>query len=476
MKIVNLILLLTITALSSVSTANVGGWSSGGGTGVVCFKSEATASAVREKSGLITDEMLGEIDSIEVLDVHEARKSIAQFDAFYEARLAEPRAGESADSFAMRALERFRNNIGFNAADGRSDIGQRLLRTYLDMSLNNGRVLLVPQDSSLVYLKDEGLTFEERHETSAKFQNGRCALVPLAVQETTPTLVRIVIDSRLYDHPAHSTLSRAALLLHELVYQDARNRGQADSRKTRQFVGILLENAKDLYHTGTIQRVCRLGFLDISPSECDQGGALLDFAVRIRALAEATHAVAGTLAGAICRNFGGEFKDGSLTEALLVQQAKDELKSSLSASELRSIANANQAFYFLSRKRPSSALVARLDHLIRARSQRVQLEVIVRSETYLSGVLKDKISAEHMRVINEVIRSISDKEIAELLDRRQSAMSVRSADKIIDPEQLGCRSGAESLAVSKEQARAWAEALVKIRALPIYRKFLYPVL
>jgi hypothetical protein len=95
-------------------------------------------------------------------------------------------------------------------------------------------------------------------------------LATMAIQQNTGDFWLLHIDNRLFSHPKHSELSRAVLLLHEITYAVARDRGQTESASTRIVVGEMISNAPQtklstlIYHwanLGLIDRDSRLGLI-----------------------------------------------------------------------------------------------------------------------------------------------------------------------------------------------------------------------
>jgi hypothetical protein len=78
-----------------------------------------------------------------------------------------------------------------------------------------------------------------------------CAVVTLALQYVETQQQVLEIDSRLWNHPKQSPLSRAVLLLHESLYRVARASGQTDSSRTRILVGNLITKTPHL-SSGTV--------------------------------------------------------------------------------------------------------------------------------------------------------------------------------------------------------------------------------
>jgi hypothetical protein len=84
----------------------------------------------------------------------------------------------------------------------------------------------------------------------------------MAIQQNTGDFWLLHIDNRLFSHPKHSELSRAVLLLHEITYAVARDRGQTESASTRIVIGEMISNAPQTKLSTLITHWINLGLLD----------------------------------------------------------------------------------------------------------------------------------------------------------------------------------------------------------------------
>ncbi|MGZ3688975.1 MAG: hypothetical protein ACXVBW_11775, partial [Bdellovibrionota bacterium] len=99
-----------------------------------------------------------------------------------------------------------------------------------------------------------------------------CVVATMAAQFNSGGDYFLNIDERLFNHPKHSALSKAVLLLHEYLYSQARIAGQGDSRNTRILVGRLITR-NSLTVGSLIRELMDLGF--------DHGGYMDTYAYQV---------------------------------------------------------------------------------------------------------------------------------------------------------------------------------------------------
>lgn len=218
--------------------AEKGGDSTGGGNARVCFQNESQANKAFENGNEITDDLISSIESIEVLDLY----------------LAKLPKGESG------LLPRL-DSIG----------GEERVSDYLSRIIN--RVVVVLPEFSMIqvsrdHFKNENTihyqsSLKRLHDESGvvRTENNKCVLATMAIQENRNGTHYLHIDDRLYMHPNHSNWSKAVLLLHEYVYQWARDLGQTDSRNTQLFVESIIGNLRGIPVCDILKTAKRLGFL-----------------------------------------------------------------------------------------------------------------------------------------------------------------------------------------------------------------------
>jgi hypothetical protein len=209
MKFLGLILILF--SMNTLSQANSmgGGMGSGGGSGIVCFRTKEAAEFVRRNGGIVPDGLINQIGALQVLDLQLA------FMTNRNLFLAQP--GQSVnDYFSILLL--------------------RLKQSYPDIyaSLELGAL----QRNVLYRLNPLSRVLDENDVGTE--DSDYCTLTNFAVQYSSVRGPVIHIDNRLYSHPQHSTSSKAILLLHESIYSVLRKRGQTNSREVRDIIMDIL--------------------------------------------------------------------------------------------------------------------------------------------------------------------------------------------------------------------------------------------
>jgi len=222
-----------------LAVARTGGDHSGGGNLRVCFDSNAAAEAVLSGNGEIPDESFAHIQSIEALDLYDAQRPRG-FDQV-EIPLVEMQEGEKFIHYVDRILARVEQNL--------PRLSERL-KTHRDQLKKSENIKFY--DTSLKRVHDEA--------TVSRVEEGNCVLATAAVQEKKGNLWLLSLDRRLFFHNRHSEMSRAVLILHEIVYALARELGQKDSSNTRILVGHLIANDPETKVYALAQVIRSLGF------------------------------------------------------------------------------------------------------------------------------------------------------------------------------------------------------------------------
>lgn len=195
---------------------------SGGGTALVCFaENDEGKKIVKDiltaKTG-IPDEAIDKIKSIETLDLYEAKLKRG-FEG-QEPQIAEPKKDEDFLKFTRRVLDRFNGFISLETG-----------RLEVPFETRN----IIRHKNSLSRIYDESFVGE--------FTNSNCLIAQVAAQDTRSRAPSLHIDDRLFSHPLNSEQSKAALILHEIIYYVDRKVNKAeDSAKTRAFVALMLSN------------------------------------------------------------------------------------------------------------------------------------------------------------------------------------------------------------------------------------------
>lgn len=168
---------------------------------------------VRENGNVISDDLIQYIDSIELFDLYEAKKRRGLNPN--PPKIIQIKDNESAFEYVDRVAERFKSTIPY--------MEEIIKSTKMALPQNN----FILESSAVRYQNDLG---------SVVIPNDHCVISTMAVQVNYNKFYKVHIDGRLFNHPKHSRLSQATLVLHETVYAYARARGQNDSGTTRELV------------------------------------------------------------------------------------------------------------------------------------------------------------------------------------------------------------------------------------------------
>ena len=220
-----------------------GGWSSGGGNAVVCFHRASVARAVRRAGGVVPNSALRQIRSVEVLDLYEAkglRDSAGNPHVLIGLGGIEGQT-EPAIEYVGRLAARFRYSLPEM---------EELIRGHLEDFPHENVIL---HNGSLHPIRDIG--------SSPALPDPRCVLSTLATQQSLHGTNYLHLDSRLFLHANHSELSKAVLLLHEVLYRHSIMRGESTSQSVRQVIGELITRSPDQTVASLRARFRELGFL-----------------------------------------------------------------------------------------------------------------------------------------------------------------------------------------------------------------------
>lgn len=243
-------IVIAASALTMSLSAFAGKESSGGGSAVVCFRDRNIAEQVIAQKGMVTNDQLVAIDSIDMLDLFEWKRPRG-IDGEKNLALVEPKPGENYRALLHRIVMRTYDTIATHSSSHGTGIGNYMwsMETVLG---NIDKSQVIWTGTSLVHLQDE--------DTPLRF-GGNCTLVPMAVQMGNIfDGFRLFIDDRLFFHNKHSEQSRTALFVHEFVYAMARSLGQTNSSATRQAVGYLMVNDSKARILDIQGRLNSLGF------------------------------------------------------------------------------------------------------------------------------------------------------------------------------------------------------------------------
>ncbi|MCR9204523.1 MAG: hypothetical protein NXH75_08105 [Halobacteriovoraceae bacterium] len=201
-----------------------GGWASGGGNAVVCFKSPEFAERVKANDGIIENDQLSNIESIEMYDNFEARL---------------PRGLEQ----KVPALIKIRDTETFG------EYSKRLARRFNPYVPSIGQVIYSGMNalpnSNIRFFEGPVKQVNDIDTPIGSIDRSKCVITTMAIQRNFNGYFSLYIDSRLFNHPNHSKQSKATLVLHEYIYTVARERSQTNSATTRELVGVTLTQHPD---------------------------------------------------------------------------------------------------------------------------------------------------------------------------------------------------------------------------------------
>jgi len=229
--------------------AGEGSESSGGGNSIVCFSDKAIAREILNKDnpdfGEILNSHLDFITSIEAIDLYQAR----QPRGFQEQNPEIIPIGQEETPFQYveKIVTRLKHSVPKLAS---------IIKESKDLFVDDN-----------IILEPNGLrSINDANQVQA-INSESCVAVTVAAQyKAGPSSFYLHIDDRLFNHPAHSNLSKAVLLLHEYVYRYARSLGQFDSRNTRLLVSYLITQNNGLTSLKLAKKALDLGFISGDPA------------------------------------------------------------------------------------------------------------------------------------------------------------------------------------------------------------------
>jgi hypothetical protein len=204
-----------------------------GGNAIVCFKDAKTAAEIRRQpmeNRAIPTNALSNIVSIKALDLYGAEKRIGSLDAIggLPVSLVQPGKSESNTDYLLRIAHRFDNSIPLLSRiihEGIEKLSSST--TEYDGDAEIAGIAQVFDVGNLPYV----------------IESEKCILATLARQSGSMAdgTLRLDLDGRLMNHPAHSDFSRKVILLHEIFYAWGRDRNQSDSGPTRELVSKVIQ-------------------------------------------------------------------------------------------------------------------------------------------------------------------------------------------------------------------------------------------
>jgi len=241
--------LIVLTSLNCIPQAKANSErEGGGGNAVVCFnqtrigtgeRSFYIVQEIKKNNNIIPDDLLKYIDSIEMYDLYDAKRS----------RGLDPSKPEiitiNEDENYFEYFER---------------LGSRFEKTNSRMQwiLNKSKKLLpesnfVLNDYAVKYQNDLG---------NVTLPSERCLIITMAAQVNDGDYFEAHIDKRLFFHPKHTKQSQATLILHEMIYAYARKNNHKNSRATRNLVRFFIAYHKTINEMIVSKAINSLGFND----------------------------------------------------------------------------------------------------------------------------------------------------------------------------------------------------------------------
>jgi hypothetical protein len=240
-------LCLSITNAYALLNYSRGEWGSGGGNAIVCFNPGSIDSGdstiniiseIRKNNNQIKNEYLKYISSIEMFDLYDAKKSRGLNQG--QTKIIEILSTESEFDYIDKIGKLYKQDLPY--------IEKLIAKTKL--ILDEGSFYLAP--NPIKHQDDIG---------TVTLPGKDCTIITMAAQVNYGNYYEVHIDERLYNHPTHSKLSKAVLILHELLYSYDRKENKAkDSGATRSLVKILISKSKYNTEQFIVENIDKLGF------------------------------------------------------------------------------------------------------------------------------------------------------------------------------------------------------------------------
>lgn len=218
-----------------------GGMDSGGGQGFVCFDSKEVALSVMSNKGNIADEYIGNITSLETLDLFESK--MKRGSTLSTPMLISIGENENFEDYLERIIDRIEKNIPV--------LGQKIREAKLNFSNDN----LIWADIGLIPVNDSNVV--------GAYDTPFCTLTTLAIQFKEENSDYLNIDPRLFLHQKMSNQSRAILFLHEYLYLIARKMGKTSSRSSRLAISFLIRDDKKTTLKDVVENLYKLNLLSL---------------------------------------------------------------------------------------------------------------------------------------------------------------------------------------------------------------------
>jgi hypothetical protein len=230
------------TAASPIvgETAFVGGNSGGGGNARVCFNSPATLSAVKDaivaNDGYIPDSYISPtyVVSVKMLDSVEGDAAQGGWDGQKIPPVDDIDPSASPTDDFNHLVSRF-----------------KILAPGLVSAIDYGAEAL-----QTVKQADKGIERIDDINSRMIINDDRCLRITIIAQTDGDNGTYVLIDPRFFNlsEPVFSNFEKAVARLHEFLYHEARTRGDTNSDRTRELVGVMIKKdilLSDLPHVGT---------------------------------------------------------------------------------------------------------------------------------------------------------------------------------------------------------------------------------
>lgn len=233
--------LITILITLGLVAPAFGGKERGGGTAIVCFNTKEQADGVKANEGVVPDELINEITSIEMLDLYETKLGYGVPKKVY------PIIPIKNDETELDYVEKIKTHWYFVAPK----IGEMIAKVQKMYAGDRTR------DRKLFPAKDV--------DPISPPPSNKCVYATLAWQD----MEYLYLDSRLVDHPKHSKLSRGVMWLHEYARyyglqhdRNSQDKGENSARATRETVSLLITTGRELTYREFSGRLVAHGFFD----------------------------------------------------------------------------------------------------------------------------------------------------------------------------------------------------------------------
>ncbi len=238
---------LFFSLIMSITQAFAGTISGGGGgNAVVCFDDPAMPARVRgEAQGLLLDEFMPHVTSVEMFDLFEARLERGIDGNEFVPEVERLSAGETFVNYLLRVENMLRYSV--------PDLHKLYERSKSQLRPHN------------IVFQPHGVDRIDDAAAVGIIDTHHCVLATMGLHLLDGDFPVLHVDGRLFHHPSHSELSKAIFYLHEIFYMAGRRLGHASSRNTRALMGHLITLNNQLNARQLADEAIQLGFLPATP-------------------------------------------------------------------------------------------------------------------------------------------------------------------------------------------------------------------